>query len=90
VNIDDNQEIDQDLTLIYNSSSDIKSIEYNNNKKSIVWLENDVIKKAHFDLKYDTQIEIKKSLLLLIKESLLLDSIGLTIFYTMTIAKIKT
>jgi hypothetical protein len=60
VNIDDNQEIDQDLTLIYNSSSDIQSIEYNNNEKSIVWLENDVIKKAHFDLKYDTQIQNQK------------------------------
>ncbi len=60
VNIDENQEIDQDLTLIYNSSSDIQSIEYNNNEKSIVWLENDVIKKAHFDLKYDTQIQNQK------------------------------
>jgi hypothetical protein len=60
VNIDDNQEIDQDLTLIYNSSSDIKSIEYNNIKKSIVWLEDGLIKKARFDLKYDTQIENQK------------------------------
>jgi hypothetical protein len=50
MNIDDNQEIDQDLTLIYNSSSDMKSIEYYNNELSIVWLENDVIKKAHLNM----------------------------------------